>query len=59
LSSAAEGSDPRGPHGTHTTLPPDDKRALREEIKVRINAYLTKGQVIEVYFEKFFLQVIQ
>lgn len=38
---------------------PDDKRALREEIKVRINAYLTKGQVIEVYFEKFFLQVIQ
>jgi flagellar basal body-associated protein FliL len=38
---------------------PDDKRALREEIRVRINAYLTKGQVVEVYFEKFFLQVNQ
>jgi flagellar basal body-associated protein FliL len=35
---------------------PDDKRALREEIKVRINAYLTKGQIVEVYFEKFFIQ---
>ncbi|OGG49006.1 MAG: hypothetical protein A3F84_14315 [Candidatus Handelsmanbacteria bacterium RIFCSPLOWO2_12_FULL_64_10] len=38
---------------------PDDKRALREEIKVRVNAYLTKGQVVEVYFEKFFLQLAQ
>ncbi|MSS73865.1 MAG: flagellar basal body-associated FliL family protein [Candidatus Latescibacteria bacterium] len=38
---------------------PDDKRALREEIKVRINAYLTKGQVVEVYFGKFFLQIAQ
>lgn len=38
---------------------PDDKRALREEVKVRVNAYLTKGQVVEVYFERFFLQLAQ
>ena len=38
---------------------PDDKRALREEFKVRINAYLTKGQIVEVYFDKFFLQAPQ
>lgn len=36
---------------------PDDKRAIREEIRVRINAYLTRGQVVEVYFEKFYLQM--
>ncbi len=38
---------------------PDDKRALREEIKVRINGYLKSGKIVEVYFEKFFLQVLE
>ena len=38
---------------------PDDKRALREEIKVRINGYLKSGKIVEVYFEKFFLQVAE
>ena len=35
---------------------PDDKRALREEIRVRINAHLTEGEIVEVYFEKFVVQ---
>ncbi len=38
---------------------PDDKRAIREEIKVRLNAYLTRAQIVDVYLQKVLLQVPQ
>lgn len=46
-------------HSAEMMDQPDDKRAIREEIKVRVNAYLQKGQVVDVYLEKIYLQVNQ